>query len=298
MQVGFIGLGKMGGLMVERLLKDGHEVVVFDLSPEAVAQAQQHGAKPAGSVPEMVEQLQAPRVVWMMVPHGDPVDAVLHEALPKLSTGDVIIDGGNSHYVDSVRRATECAQTGVEFMDVGTSGGLEGAHNGACLMIGGTETAFAVAEPLFKSLAMEDGYNYMGPSGAGHYVKMVHNGVEYAMVQAYGEGFEMLKNSPYQLNLEQVAKNWNHGSIVRSFVLGLAEKAFAQDPDLSTITDEVGGGSTGEWTVQASIDSKTAIPSIYTALAARYNTRYPESFAAKVVAALRNQWGGHEVAKK
>ncbi len=298
MKLGFIGLGKMGAVMVERLLGDGHEVVVTDLSADAVKELEGKGAAGAASAVELVKQLESPRVIWLMVPHGAPVDGVLKEITPELEKGDVVIDGGNSYYKNSLRRGDALAEKGVMYIDAGTSGGLEGAMNGACLMIGGDDAAIKLATPLFDTLAMEDGWAHVGPRGAGHYVKMVHNGVEYAMVQAYGEGFEMLRNSDFGYDLHQVADNWNHGSVVRSWVLGLAEKAFAEDPELSKIGDEVGGGSTGEWTVQASIDSKTQIPTIYTALSQRYATRRPESFAAKVIAALRNQWGGHEVKKK
>lgn len=297
MHIGFIGLGKMGAAMVQRLLEHEHAVVATDLDSAAVKRAQRNGAIGVPSVEALVKALPKPRVIWLMVPHGDPVDAVLRQLTPCLSTGDVVIDGGNSHYTDSVRRGKELTKKGVHFVDIGTSGGLEGAAGGACLMVGGEDAAVQRIWPLLKSLAQPDGVAHVGPVGAGHYVKMVHNGVEYAMVQAYGEGFELLRNAPYDYDLSQVADNWNHGSIVRSYVLGLAAQQFKRDPDLRSITDEVGGGSTGEWTVEASMQSHTAIPTIYAALAARYHSRRPESFTTKVVAALRNAWGGHEVGR-
>ncbi len=298
MQLGFIGLGKMGSVMVERLLGDDHNVVVTDVAADAIAAAEKMGATGAANLAEMVEKLEVPRVIWMMVPHGAPVDSVLAELRPLLSKGDVVIDGGNSYYKNTLTRGEMLKESGVHYMDVGTSGGLEGAQNGACLMIGGSQEDFDMTESIFQTLAMEGGYAHVGPPGAGHYVKMVHNGVEYAMVQAYGEGFEMLQNSDYDYDLHQVADNWSHGSVVRSWVLELARDAFQADPKLEKIGDEVGGGSTGEWTIQASIDSKTQVPTIYTALSQRYATRRPESFASKVIAALRNQWGGHEVIQK
>ncbi|PIW36610.1 MAG: 6-phosphogluconate dehydrogenase (decarboxylating) [Candidatus Kerfeldbacteria bacterium CG15_BIG_FIL_POST_REV_8_21_14_020_45_12] len=298
MKLGFIGLGKMGQPMVERLLGAGHTVVVGNRSPEPVQEMVKKGAVGSTDAADVVRQLESPRVVVIMVPHGSPVDAVLEQITPELSAGDVVVDAGNSHYTNSISRGDALEKLGVSYIDMGTSGGLTGALNGACLMIGGDEAVIKLATPFFEALAMPGGWAHVGPRGAGHYVKMVHNGVEYAMVQAYGEGFEMLVNSPYDYNLEQVADNWNHGSVVRSWVLELAQQAFAADPKLEKISDEVGGGSTGEWTLQASIDSKTSIPTIYTALSQRYATRRPESFASKVIAALRNQWGGHEVKEK
>ncbi len=285
----------MGAAMVQRLLDHGHTVVATDLDAAAVKRAQRQGATGVSSVEALVKVLPTPRVIWLMVPHGDPVDAVLHHLVPDLSKGDVVIDGGNSHYTDSVRRGKQLKEQGILFVDIGTSGGLEGAAHGACLMVGGDDAAVHRVCPILESLAQDDGVAHVGPVGAGHYVKMVHNGVEYAMVQAYGEGFEMLHNAPYDLDLAQVADNWNHGSIVRSYVLGLLAQRFEDDPDLHSITDEVGGGSTGEWTVDASMKSQTPIPTIYAALAARYGSRRPQSFTTTVVAALRNAWGGHEV---
>ena len=285
----------MGAAMVQRLVEQGHTVVATDVDAAAVKRAQQQGATGVSSVKALVKHLPAPRSIWLMVPHGDPVDEVLHHLTPHLTNGDVVIDGGNSHYTDSVRRGKQLKEQGFLFVDVGTSGGLEGARNGACVMVGGDGAAVKQIRPVLESLAQQDGVARVGPVGAGHYAKMVHNGVEYAMVQAYGEGFELLRNAPYDYDLAQVADNWNHGSIIRSFVLGLVAQRFADDPELSSITDEVGGGSTGEWTVEASMQSHTPIPTIYTALAARYGSRRPESFTTKVVAALRNAWGGHEV---
>ncbi len=298
MQIGFIGLGKMGGLMVEALMKDGHDVVATDVNEEARTAIATKGAAVAENIAGLVEQLESPRVFWLMVPHGPIVDAVLEELKPHLSKGDIVIDGGNSYHKSTVIRGAALKELGVEYMDCGTSGGLDGARDGACLMIGGADAAFQKTEPIFKSLAMEGGYAHFGPTGSGHYVKMVHNGVEYALVQAFGEGFELLKNSHYDYDLEKVSDNWLHGSIVRAYVLEMANRAFKEDPTLEGISDEVGGGSTGEWTLEASVDAETPIPSIYAALAARYGTRRKESFAGKVVAAMRNQWGGHEVTKK
>jgi 6-phosphogluconate dehydrogenase len=300
MKIGFIGLGKMGEAMVARLLEDGHEVVAYDPNPTAVERATAAGATGAASLVDLAAALPTPRLLWVMVPHGAPVDAVLQELGPTLAKGDVVIDGGNSHYTDSQQRATSLAAQGVEYLDVGTSGGLSGARHGACLMVGGTAPAVEVARPVFETLAQPGGFAHLGPSGAGHYAKMVHNGVEYAMVQAYGEGLSLLRNAPapFDFDLEQVARNWNHGSVVRSWVLELAAEALANDPDLKGIGENIGGGSTGEWTLQAAMESQTPVPAIYAALAERYASRTPESFTAKVVAALRHQWGGHAVDRK
>ena len=301
MEIGFIGLGKMGSLMAKRLLATGHRVVGYNLHPEPTDALVPDGLVPAYSVTELVEKLEADKkVVWLMVPHGDPVTQLLfgNEALSELLTsGDVVIDGGNSHYKESLANASRLKESGIDFVDIGTSGGLQGAETGACIMAGADQAVWDYIEPLVKDLAMEDGYQRVGAVGAGHFVKMVHNGIEYAFVQSLGEGFELVEKSEFDVDLAKLSNLWNHGSIIRSQLLNWAESAFEKDGHLEGIQDEIGGGSTGEWTTQASMDLQVPIPAIYMALAMRYRKRGDPSFAAKVVAALRNDWGVHEVKK-
>ncbi|MBI2445208.1 decarboxylating 6-phosphogluconate dehydrogenase [Candidatus Micrarchaeota archaeon] len=296
MHVGFVGLGRMGKHMVLRLKAQGFRVAVYNRSPEKVKQMEENGVSGAYSLKELVQKLDAPRVVWLMVPQGPTVDEMLDGIVPFLSQGDVVVDGGNSYYKDSVRRAAQLKAKGLHYLDVGTSGGLGGERHGYCFMAGGEPKAYAAVEPVLKVLAAPGGYGLFGPSGAGHFVKMVHNGIEYALLQSYGEGFELLKNAPeFKIDLHKTAHVWNRGSVIRSWLLELAEDALQKDGRLERIGDSVGGGSTGEWTVQTGIEQKTPTPMISTALNARYRTRQAESFAGKMVAALRNEFGGHDV---
>lgn len=295
MQLGFIGLGKMGGNMVQRLLQGGHEVVVFDRNAEAVSGLANKGAVPAPSVRGMVELLGAPRIVWIMVPAGLPTQQTIEEVASYLQKDDVIIDGGNSMFKDSVRRGEELAQRGIHFVDCGTSGGIWGLKVGYCLMIGGEVEVLKSIEPLFKTLAPPDGYAFVGPSGAGHFVKMVHNGIEYGLMQAYGEGFEILHTASFPLNLLQIAKLWNHGSVVRSWLLELAADAFEKDPGLDHIKGYVEDSGEGRWTILEALNQNVPAPVITLSLFERFHSRHPESFSAKVLAALRNEFGGHAV---
>jgi len=298
MQLAMIGLGRMGGNMTERLMRDKHQVVVFDRSPEAIQKYVTLGAVGASSPADIVAKLEAPRVAWIMVPAGKPVDDTIAALLPGLSKGDVIIDGGNSNFHDSMRRAAELAPKGIHFVDSGTSGGIWGLENGYCLMIGASDEAFALCEPIFKSLAPPDGYGHMGPPGSGHYVKMIHNGVEYGMLQAYAEGYEILHASKdFKLDLHQIAKVWNQGSVVRSWLNELAELAFAHDPNLDQLKGFVEDSGEGRWTVQEAIDLDVPAPVITLSLLARLRSRQTDSFSAKVIAALRNEFGGHAVKK-
>jgi 6-phosphogluconate dehydrogenase len=296
MRIGFVGLGKMGMSMVTRLLSK-HQIVAYDLSREQVAKASEKGAMPAHSLAEMAEKLAPPRIVWLMVPAGKPVDKVIEGLSPLLSPGDVLIDGGNSFYKDTIRRAEELKEKRISYLDVGTSGGVEGAEKGLSLTVGGEEEAFHVVEPILRNLAAPGGVCFCGPSGAGHYVKMVHNGVEYALLQAYGEGFEMLCSGPYKLNLAEVARAWNNGSVIRSWLLGKAERALA-DPGFEQVAGEVGGGETGRWMVEEALQREVPTPVICAALLARYRSRQADSFAGKLVAALRQEFGGHEVKRR
>ncbi|MBA3467518.1 MAG: decarboxylating 6-phosphogluconate dehydrogenase [Gemmatimonadaceae bacterium] len=298
MRLAMIGLGKMGGNMSERLMKDGHELVVFDRSAESIERYVALGATGTADAAEVTKKLGAPRVVWIMVPAGKPVDDTIALLLPGLSKGDVIIDGGNSNYKDSIRRAEELAAKGVEFVDSGTSGGIWGLANGYCLMIGATPAAFGLCEPIFRTLAPKDGYARVGPPGAGHYVKMIHNGIEYGMLQAYAEGYEILHASKnFKLDLHQIASVWNRGSVVRSWINELAERAFAGDAELTELKGYVEDSGEGRWTVQEAIDLDVPAPVITLSLLTRLRSRQGESFSAKVIAALRNQFGGHAVKK-
>ena len=298
MKLGMIGLGKMGGNMTERLMKGGHEVVVFDRSPETIARYVALGSQGANDAADMVAKLSAPRIVWIMVPAGKPVDDTIAALLPGMSKGDVIIDGGNSNFHDTMRRAAALQQEGIELIDSGTSGGIWGLANGYCLMIGASNEAFSLCEPIFKTLAPPDGYAHMGPAGSGHYVKMIHNGVEYGMLQAYAEGYEILHASKdFDLDLKKIASVWNRGSVVRSWINELAEAAFEKDSDFDALKGFVADSGEGRWTVQEAIDLDVPAPVITLSLLMRLRSRQDDSFSAKVIAALRNEFGGHAVQK-
>ncbi len=297
MELGMIGLGRMGANMAERLLRDGHRVISYDRSAEAIQRVVDKGALGAHSLSDFVKQLTPPRAVWLMVPSGDPVDQTIEQLLPNLAKGDVLIDGGNSNYKDSIRRADKVKQQGLSFVDAGTSGGVWGLQIGYCMMIGGEKDIVERLEPIFKTLAPPDGYLHVGPSGAGHFVKMIHNGIEYGMLQAYGEGFELLKASQYELDLAKISHLWNQGSVVRSWLLELAESAFQRDPQLAAIKGYVDDSGEGRWTVQEAIERSVPAPVLMLSLFARFASRQEDSFSAKVIAALRNEFGGHAVKK-
>lgn len=298
MRIGMIGLGAMGGNMTKRLIREGHEVVVFDRNPETVAKYAAQGAIGAGSAVNVVAGLESPRIVWMMVPAGAPVDATIETLAPAMASGDVIVDGGNSNFHDTMRRAEMLSEEGIEYVDCGTSGGIWGLEYGYCLMVGGSERAYAICEPVFRSLAPENGYAHMGPSGAGHYVKMIHNGIEYGMLQAYAEGYEILHASKhFDLDLHRIAGVWNHGSVVRSWINELAERAFADEENVESLKGFVADSGTGRWTVQEAIDLDVPAPVITLSLLARLRSRQDDSYSAKVIAALRNEFGGHAVKK-
>jgi len=298
MQLAMIGLGRMGGNMTERLMRDKHQVVAFDRTPEVIQKYVKLGAVGASSPADICSKLSAPRIAWIMVPAGKPVDDMIAALLQGMSKGDAIIDGGNSNFHDSMRRAADLAQKGIHFVDSGTSGGIWGLENGYCLMIGASDEAFALCEPIFKSLAPPDGYGHMGPPGSGHYVKMIHNGIEYGALQAYAEGYEILHASKeFKLDLHQIATVWNHGSVVRSWLNELAELAFAHDPNLDQLKGFVEDSGEGRWTVQEAIDLDVPAPVITLSLLARLRSRQADSFSAKVIAALRNAFGGHAVKK-
>jgi len=281
--------------MVKRLLDRGHQITVYARRPEVRAEAAALGAAPADSLADLVEQLTPPRVVWMMIPAGGAVDATLSTLQPILSAGDIIVDGGNSNYKASIRRAAAAASKNLRYIDAGTSGGIWGLQVGYCLMVGGETDAVKVVEPAFLDLAPKDGYMHVGPSGAGHFVKMIHNGIEYGMLQAYAEGFAILHAGSYDLDLRAISALWNHGSVVRSWLLELAERAFAADPELRSIRGYVEDSGEGRWTVQEAIDHNVPAPVITLSLLQRFRSRQEENFGDKVIAALRNQFGGHAV---
>lgn len=299
MELAMIGLGRMGMNMVRRLLKGGHKVVAYNRSPDKTRQIMKEGAKGAFSLPELVHVLKPPRIVWLMLPAGKPVDEYIAQLADLLSKGDIIVEGGNSFYQDDLRHAAQLKLKGIHYLDVGVSGGIWGLKIGYCLMIGGERKIYKFLEPIFKSLAPRDGYLYCGSTGAGHFVKMTHNGIEYGLMSAYGEGFDLLLNSPYgpYLNLAKVAHLWNQGSVVRSWLLELLESALKKDPHLSSIKGYVEDSGEGRWTVQQAINSAVPTPVIACSLFQRFRSRQTDSFADKILAALRQQFGGHRVIK-
>jgi 6-phosphogluconate dehydrogenase len=298
MELGLTGLGRMGAGMARRWLRGGHRVVVNNRSPDPIKELETDGAVGAYSVEALVGALAAPRAIWIMLPAGDVTEKMIATLMPLLTPGDTIIDGGNTNFHDDMRRAGELKAQGINYLDQGTSGGIWGLEKGFCLMVGGEPEVVRRVEPAFKTLAPEDGYAHVGPVGAGHFVKMVHNGIEYGMMQAYAEGFEIMRaRKDFNLDLRQIAGVWNHGSVVRSWLLELAEDAFGKDPDLAGLRGFVQDSGEGRWTIQAAIDLDVPAPVITLSLFERFHSRQPESFAAKVLAALRNEFGGHAIKK-
>jgi 6-phosphogluconate dehydrogenase len=298
MEIGLYGLGRMGGNMVTRLARGGHRVIAGNRSPEPVQEASQHGAVAASSVEDMVKKMKPPRVLWSMVPAGDVTDHTLDEFARFASPGDVLVDGGNSYFRDSMRRAEKYSGMGFRFLDVGVSGGIWGLENGYCMMVGGPADAVAIAKPALDTLAPPNGWAHFGKNGAGHFVKMVHNGIEYGMMQAYGEGFELLHASEFDLDLRTVSTVWLQGSVVRSWLLELAERAFDQEgSDLKNIKGWVEDSGEGRWTVLEAVTHGVPMTAIAHSLFARFVSRQEDSYAMKVAAALRNQFGGHAVKK-
>jgi len=286
MKIGLVGLGRMGAGMAERLRQKGHEVVGYDRSPDL---------SEVRSLEELVGALPLPHVVWVMVPAGDPTESTLKQLVDLASPGDILIDGGNSYYKDSVRRAKEFDARGIRFLDIGTSGGIWGLEVGFCLMVGGPRDAFEAVEPILRALAPENGYAHVGPSGVGHFTKMVHNGIEYGMLQAYAEGFALLHASEFDLDLRQIAALWNQGSVVRSWLLELAERAFAKSPKLDDLRAYVDDSGEGRWTVLEAVERGVPAGVIAQSLFSRFASRDENSFAMRVIAALRNEFGGHPV---
>ncbi len=298
MELGIIGLGRMGGNMAERLINGGHRLVVFDPAKAAQDAIVARGATSATSISQLVQKLSKPRAVWVMVPSGTPTEATINELGMLLSPGDIVIDGGNSYYKDTVRRASALSSKGIIFLDVGTSGGIWGLKEGYCLMVGGRRDAFDRMEPVFRTLAPspQHGYGYVGPSGSGHFVKMVHNGIEYGMMQAYAEGFELMQaKQEFNLDLHRVAEIWRYGSVVRSWLLDLAAAALSEDPKLDNIQAYVEDSGEGRWTVEEGVELAIPTPVISQSLQVRFRSRQAQPFGNKLLAALRNQFGGHSV---
>ncbi|MDD5729996.1 MAG: decarboxylating 6-phosphogluconate dehydrogenase [Candidatus Omnitrophica bacterium] len=298
MQIGFVGLGKMGLSMSERLVRKKHSVVAYDLDTRARRAAKKTGVKTAESLKDLVDQLKTPRIIWVMVPAGKPTDEVIQALSTVLSKGDILVDGGNSYYKDSMKRADRLKEKGVIFLDAGTSGGVWGLKEGYCFMVGGEKKAFEKLEPVFKALAAGDGYAYVGRSGAGHFVKMVHNGIEYGLLQAYAEGFALLNGKKeFNLGLKEISHLWNHGSVIRSWILSLCEDAFGKDKNLRGIKGYVEDSGEGRWAVAEAVSGNIPAPVITLSLLARLRSRQKSSFSDKVIAALRNEFGGHAIKK-
>ncbi|HEV8586491.1 MAG TPA: decarboxylating 6-phosphogluconate dehydrogenase [Methylomirabilota bacterium] len=295
MELGFVGLGRMGGNMVTRLARGGHRIVAFDPSADAVKRARDNGADVVASLAELPKALKPPRAVWVMVPAGEPTESTILALAGALERGDTIIDGGNTKWKDDIRRGKELAARGLSYVDAGTSGGIWGLQNGYCLMIGGDQAAVDRLGPLFTTLAPPNGWLHVGGVGAGHYVKMIHNGIEYAMMQGYAEGFELMSASEYGLDLPKIAALWNQGSVVRSWLLELTAAALAADPKLEELKPYVEDSGEGRWTVEDAVDKAVPAPTITAALFTRFRSRRDNSFADRLLAALRNQFGGHAV---
>ncbi|WP_447972545.1 phosphogluconate dehydrogenase (NAD(+)-dependent, decarboxylating) [Nitrospira sp. Kam-Ns4a] len=295
MEIGFVGLGKMGMNMVTRLRRDQHRVVVYDRNPALIAQAEAQGCIGAASLADLAQKLSPPRAVWIMVPSGPPTEETVQAVAALLQPGDTVVDGGNTRYHDDVRRAADLTARGLHYVDVGTSGGIWGLTVGYCLMVGGEEPAVKRLEPIFTTLAPERGWAHVGGTGAGHYVKMIHNGIEYSMMQGYAEGFELMAKSEYKLDLARIADLWMHGSVVRSWLLELAAGALAKDPRLEGIKGYVQDSGEGRWMILDAIEKDVPVPTLTAALFTRFRSRQEESFAEKLLAALRNAFGGHAV---
>lgn len=297
MRIGLIGLGKMGYNLMKNLIRHDHQVVAFDVNSERVQESADQGALGASSLEDIVANLEVPRIVWLMVPAGHIVESVIQSITPLLQPGDILIDGGNSHYKESISRAETLAAQGIHYFDAGTSGGMEGAHSGGCFMIGGSREVFTVIEPLFKDMAVENGYLYAGENGSGHFLKMVHNGIEYGMMQSIAEGFEVLEKSAFNYNFEDVARVWSNGSVIRSWLMELTQNAFSKDPKLEGIKGVMKSSGEGKWTVETALDLQASAPVIAMSLFMRYRSLDNDTFHGKVVAALRNEFGGHAVEK-
>lgn len=298
MELGIIGLGKMGLNLALNMTRQGHTVVGTDINSDSRNQAINENIATVDTISDLLTALPDRKIVWIMVPNGEPLQAVLDQVIDQLNPNDIVIDGGNSNYKTSQSHGKRFADKGIHFFDVGTSGGTSGANNGACLMVGGNKEVFSEIEPLFQGISVENGYMYAGEVGSGHFLKMVHNGIEYGMMQAIAEGFDVLEGGPFDYNLEEVAKVWNNGSVIRSWLMELAEDAFKEDAKLDNIKGIMNSSGEGKWTVETALDYQVPTPVIALSLMMRYRSLYDDTFTGKVVAALRNGFGGHDVEKK
>ncbi|MBP2240495.1 6-phosphogluconate dehydrogenase [Cytobacillus eiseniae] len=298
MKLAMIGLGKMGYNLALNLIDHGHEVVANDVNAAQIEKISTEGAIAAYSLEEVVQQLETPRIIWLMVPAGDITESVISTLVPMLDKGDIIIEGGNSNYKDTIRLGNELLEKGIYFFDCGTSGGVDGARHGICTMIGGDPEVFKTIEPIIKDTSVENGYFYSGKLGSGHFLKMIHNGIEYGMMQSIAEGFDILTKSEFDYDFEGVAKVWNHGSVIRSWLMELTENAFSKDPKLEGIKGIMNSSGEGKWTVETALDLQVPAPVITLSLLMRYRSLEDDTFTGKVVAALRNEFGGHEIVKK
>ncbi len=298
MQIGLIGLGKMGYNLGLNMHQHKHDVFAFDLNQQALKTIHQKGIKTSNTVEQLVNSLQEKKIIWLMIPAGDAVDNTIQKLTTLLKAGDIIIDGGNSNYKDSIRRSKQLETKGIDFLDCGTSGGMEGALHGVCAMIGGKKEAFQYCESFIKDISVPDGYLYCGGSGSGHFVKMIHNGIEYGMMQSIAEGFEVLHKSEFNLPLKDVAHVWNHGSVVRSWLMELTENALSKDPGLESIKGVMHSSGEGKWTLETALEKQIATPVIALSLMMRYRSLQDDTFSGKIIAALRNEFGGHAVEKK
>ncbi|WP_280166065.1 phosphogluconate dehydrogenase (NAD(+)-dependent, decarboxylating) [Priestia aryabhattai] len=294
MKIGLVGLGKMGLNLARNLIDHKHEVVAFDLNNNAVKEIEQYGCNGVYDLVDLVKSLEQPRVIWIMVPHT-VVDSVINDLTPFLNHGDIIIEAGNSHYKDSIHRYNHLKNVGISFMDVGTSGGIEGARNGACYMVGGDPVTWEIVKPIFQDTAVEKGYLYAGEAGSGHFLKMIHNGIEYGMMAAIGEGFEILEKSHFNFDYKSVARVWNNGSVIRSWLMDLTERAFSKDANLQEIKGIMNSSGEGKWTIETALELQSATPVIAMSLLMRYRSLENDTFTGKVVAALRNEFGGHAI---
>ncbi|WP_375445895.1 phosphogluconate dehydrogenase (NAD(+)-dependent, decarboxylating) [uncultured Fibrella sp.] len=298
MQIGFVGLGKMGFNMVLNLLRHKHEVIGYDINEALVNDIKGEGAQGVLTLPDLCNALEGRRIVWLMIPAGPLIDRVIDQLLPLIKEGDILIDGGNSHYKDTLRRYAMLKEKGINYVDCGTSGGMEGALNGACTMVGGDPDVVSYIDQLFQDMSVENGYLYTGPAGSGHFTKMVHNGIEYGMMQSIAEGFEVLEKSPFPYDYQAVAKMWNNGSVIRSWLMELAENAFSKDAKLDSILGRMHSSGEGKWTLETALDMGVPTPVIAMSVLMRYRSLQEDTFSGKVVAALRNEFGGHAVDKK
>ncbi|MGK9252127.1 phosphogluconate dehydrogenase (NAD(+)-dependent, decarboxylating) [Paenibacillus humicus] len=296
MHIGLIGLGKMGMNLGRNLMEHGYRITAFDVNPKAVEELRKEGAQGASTLKELADSLPQPRIALILVPH-QVVDGVLEELGSLFARGDIVIEAGNSHYKETIRRYERMKEAGISFVDAGTSGGMEGARNGACYMVGGDADAWQIVEPIFRDTSVPNGYLYAGKPGSGHFLKMVHNGIEYGMMAAIGEGFEVLEKSGFDFDYEKVARVWNNGSVIRSWLMELSERAFAKDADLDELRGVMNSSGEGKWTVETALDLQAAIPVIAMSLMMRYRSLESDTFTGKVVAALRNEFGGHAVVR-